>query len=846
MTVGILPQYQRYCLAFSRASGVLVVALAVAVLIGWDLDLPVLKSGIPGLIAMNPVTAIAFSLAGCGLLLLLHADGATAYRRACRACAVAVVVLPLLCLSRLYLPWDLGPDRLLFPGRVAIPLAGFPNRMAPMTGVDFVLLGVTLLLFTFSSVLTRRLASALATAAGLIALIVIVTYGYELQSLSSVGGLIPVALNTAIAFLVLAAGVLSARPANGVVALFISDRVGGRLARRLLPAAVIIPLTIGWLEQRGEDRGWYNGAGGDAIVAIATTLIFLWVIWRSAIVVDRADNARTRAEAKLRDLNQHLEIHVLERTHELERANQDLHAEVRARCRAEEDLRRTADELRGWFDTSPLAICSMTPDNRVRSWNRAAEILFGWAAGEVLGQQLPIVAGGMGAEADDFNDQVLAGVPVMNVETQRLHKDGNPVDVSISAAALHDADGKTCGVVAVYASIGERKLLELQLRQAQKMEAIGRLAGGVAHDFNNILTVIQAAAEFLRGDLEPDDHRRAEAVEIVNAAHRASKLTRQLLAFSRQQLLELQVLDINTVVRPLEPMLRRLLETNIELLFRLGADLDPVKADPNQLDQVILNLVVNARDAMTDGGTVLIETSKVVLDAEYAHGHISARPGPHVVLSITDSGVGMNAETQARIFEPFFTTKTIGKGTGLGLAMVYGIVKQLGGHIWVYSEPGHGTTFKIYLPSYTGSDPVRGPATSQQVGAITFGARILLVEDDAAVRSAVKRMLERHQYVVTAVASGDEALARFGKVSDSVDLVLSDMMMPGISGLELRHRLRDLGATVPMLLMSGYSEAAIGRSGNGDELAPHIEKPFTVDQLVSKVEQLLRAPRGVA
>jgi PAS domain S-box-containing protein len=520
-----------------------------------------------------------------------------------------------------------------------------------------------------------------------------------------------------------------------------------------------------------------------------------------------------------------------------------LATDITARHHAERELRRASDELRTLFEASPLAICSITTDGYVRSWNRAAERLFGWTAGEVIGRPLPIVPPGLTDEYLEFSKRVLAGNPATNVETSRLRKDGELIDVSISTAPLHDAVGKVDGIAAIFVDIRDRKVLEAQLRQAQKMEAVGQLAGGIAHDFNNLLTIIRTASELLLADIGPDDPRRDDVEEIEEAAQRAASLTRQLLAFSRQQVLEPQVVDLNRVVAELEPMARRLVEETITVVTSLAGDLHPVIADRNQLDQVILNLVVNARDAMPDGGTLRIETGNVVLDEGFSSTHPTARPGPHVVLSVTDTGSGMDAATQARIFDPFFTTKPVGQGTGLGLATVYGIVKQSGGHIYVSSEVGRGSSFRVYLPCGTG---VEGEATRvrerhapRRAEGEGGGATILVVEDDSAVRSSVCRLLARRGYHVMESRDGQQALALLAESERAVDLVISDIVMPEMSGLELRDRLKELRPAVPVLLMSGYSQEAITRLGNHESLGPLIEKPFTVDSLLENVRSVL-------
>jgi CheY-like chemotaxis protein len=332
--------------------------------------------------------------------------------------------------------------------------------------------------------------------------------------------------------------------------------------------------------------------------------------------------------------------------------------------------------------------------------------------------------------------------------------------------------------------------------------------------------------------------------DIEEATSRAASLIRQLLAYSRQQVLEPRVVDLNRVVAAIEPMARRLVQENVTVVTRLADDLRLVTADPHQLDQVILNLVVNARDAMPEGGTLLIETANVTLDEAFPRTHPSARPGPHVMLSVTDTGCGMDDATQARIFVPFFTTKPVGEGTGLGLATVYGIVKQSGGHIWVYSEVGRGSSFKIYLPVsvVAGADGEPSSAVRSRRDAAAAGhgeATILVVEDDATVRSAIRRVLERRGYDVLESWNGEQALATLAEARGSVDLVISDIVMPEMSGLELRDRLKEFQPAVPVLLMSGYSQEAITRLGNHESLGPLIEKPFTVDRLLENVRSVL-------
>jgi PAS domain S-box-containing protein len=405
---------------------------------------------------------------------------------------------------------------------------------------------------------------------------------------------------------------------------------------------------------------------------------------------------------------------------------------------------------------------------------------------------------------------------------------------------LLSSDGKTGQVLGVATDITERKQLEDQFRQAHKMEAVGRLAGGVAHDFNNVLTIIRAQTEFLLADLAADDARRDDVLEIQAATDRATAFTRQLLAFSRRQILQPEIVELNAVITGMEMMVRRLVGEDVVVLTKLHPELPRVSADPSQLQQVLLNLAVNARDAMPRGGTLLIETAVVELDEHYPRQHPTAKAGVHVVMAVTDTGCGMDAATRSRVFEPFFTTKEPGKGTGLGLSTVYGIVKQSGGHIWVYSELGRGTTFKLYFPPHYGVARVIQPERLD-VPARGSGASILLVEDERPVRSTIRRLLERHGYKVLEASNGQDALTLIAARNGEINLVLSDMVMPGMGGMELASRLRSVAPKLPVLLMTGYTEEAITRAGEQPHDEQIIEKPFTMNTMLEKVRRALAA-----
>jgi two-component system cell cycle sensor histidine kinase/response regulator CckA len=440
-------------------------------------------------------------------------------------------------------------------------------------------------------------------------------------------------------------------------------------------------------------------------------------------------------------------------------------------------------------------------------------------------------------------DELRAGGISAPYEKDYVRKDGSRISLLVGVAMLDELRSIAFMVDITAQKRAEDALrkTEEQLRQAQKMEAVGRLAGGVAHDFNNVLSVIMSYGEFLLDGLRSTDPMRADVEEIRKAAARAAGLTRQLLMLSRQQVVEPKVIDLQDVLANMDKMLQRILGEDVELVSVPSRSAVRIVADPGHIEQVILNLVVNARDAMPRGGKLTIETTNVVLDEDYALSHLPAKAGPHVMLAVSDTGTGMDRETQARIFEPFFTTKEKGKGTGLGLSTVFGIVRQSGGNIWVYSEPGKGTTFKVYLPRVDAEVDVQ---KAQVIPATLRGTEtILLVEDEEQVRAIVLSILRRQGYRVLAAQHAGEALLLCERHPEAIDLMVTDVVMPQMSGPELARRLSQTRPDMKVLCMSGYTDDSIVRHGVLESGVAFLQKPVTPALLSRKVREVLDGER---
>ncbi len=491
------------------------------------------------------------------------------------------------------------------------------------------------------------------------------------------------------------------------------------------------------------------------------------------------------------------------------------------------------------LESASQAIVSIDRTGRIVLANRRAEEMFNYTREELLGARIELLLpegkrASHGRQRDEYFSRPRVRPMGIGMDLAGRRRDGTEFPVEVSLSYIETEEGFFA--IAFVSDISQRKQLEEQLVHAQKMEAVGRLAGGVAHDFNNMLTVISGYTRMILDELSPLDPLREYADEIGKAADRAGAITNQLLAFSRRQVLQPRVINVNTVVGQTEKMLRRLLGEDIQLTLNLREGVGNIRVDPNQIEQAIVNLAVNARDAMPSGGHIQIETENTHLDEEYARNHLGVKPGDFVMIAMTDTGHGMNAETRQRIFEPFFTTKERGKGTGLGLATVYGMVKQGGGDIWVYSEPGKGTTFKLYFPKVEETEAEHRSGESHA----TPGAAnetVLVVEDEKPVRDLTVRMLRQLGYSVLSAASGVEALDISNSYPGKISLLVTDVVMPQMSGRQVADALLPTRPDLKVLYLSGYTEDTVIHHGiqSGVDFLP---KPFSRETLSKKLSEM--------
>jgi PAS domain S-box-containing protein len=613
--------------------------------------------------------------------------------------------------------------------------------------------------------------------------------------------------------------VLSLRRDRGIMAPISDSGFAGRSARALLPAAMIIPLLLGWLRLLGERAALFPSEVGVALMITATVMVLVGLTWlnsRSLLAVDRK---RATAEQALRALNDRLEARVKERADEIAQTERFLAAV----------LANMQDAM------------IVSRGGRIVFANEAAMRLVGATTIEqVLDRRtLDFIDPELHVLAAERGKTLLARPAQLPVVEERLVRlDGSRVDVEVASASF--ADGSEIVIIAMIRDLTQRKLIERQLQHALRMDAIGQLTGGIAHDFNNLLVVITGNLDLLEGVLADNPRVLAYAQMASKAAWRGAELTRQLLAFSRKQTLEPKVIDINAIVGDTASLLRRTIGEQIDLRLELAGDLWPAFVDKTQLESALTNLAINARDAMPQGGKLIFETANKQLDASFGTEGEEVAPGDYVMIAVSDTGTGIPAEIVARVFEPFFTTKGEGKGTGLGLAMIYGFVKQSRGHVRIYSEVGHGTTVRLYLP--------RGEGAPSQVTDAPFESlmaprdtKVLVVEDNADVRHVAVGQLTEYGYHVIEAENGPAAMDIL-KRGGQIDLLFSDAIMPGgMTGMQLAEEATKLRRGIKVLLTSGFAEASLNTARAAAGI-PLISKPYRKQDLARKVREVLSVP----
>ena len=762
----------------SRAFG----SVAGSILLGLGSVLGVVRVwGWAGLVPME--TALSLALAGLGLLLLAGREAGRG-----RTIGGAIAGSTLLA-SGILAPAGYLRDRSLGLDEGLLGVV--------VVGLGFGALGAAILLRALRR--APKLGEALAGVVALVALLEITTSLYRGEPWHTVTQQSASELFTALGLLLAAAGTASVAPAGPGVRLLASPDAAGIVARRLLLPAVVVPIAVGWFRLQAERIGLYRVELGVALMALASVVGFTGLIAWTVAALQRRQRERAEVESSLR------------------------RAETRLRVLSEANL---------------IGILTGDVHGGIHDANEAFLRMVGYSREEVRSGRLR-TAELTPPEFHAGEDQAMAELVATGLapprEKEYLRKDGTRVPVLVGVTLV---PGSSVDCVAFVLDLTERKKLERTVIQSQKMEVVGRLAGGVAHDFNNLLTPILGYADLGLGSVSPAHPLHDHLQAIRHAAERAALLTRQLLAFSRKQVLSLEIVDLNDLIEDLGRLLRRVIGEDVALVIVKTGDLWTVRVDKVQMEQVLMNLAVNARDAMPRGGTLTLETANVHLDEEYAAERPEVVPGPHVLVAVSDTGVGMSAEVQSHLFEPFYTTKERGKGTGLGLATVHGIVKQSQGHVWVYSEPGRGTTFKIYLPRALGvpapsapSSPRARPSHEEEV--------VLVVEDDTALREFVVRALEHFGYRTLAAASGSEALALARAYPGPIDLLLTDVVMAGMSGLELAAGITGARRDTRVLYMSGYTENAIVHHGVLDEGTVLLSKPFSATDLARKVREVL-------
>jgi len=910
---------------FARISCYLSASIATIVLIGWQFGIPVLRSIVPGLVSMKPLTAVCFI--ACAASLYLHLVNQQTPNRTHELLARTLPLFPILAslgtFVAIFTHRNLAFEAFLFHSAVLAENSLHPGRMSVATVSAFLALSFSLILFDPRSPRRALYWQPLSLAVIFFSLVQFLGYLYGAHDLYQTFSRNPMALQTAALFLLLGFAIFFVRADFGWMQIFSSPHPGALMARRIILAAIFLPAVLGGLRIYGERRGLYQGEFGVALFTAINIACFATATWFAARSINSYSSSLLDSHRDLQLSEERLRMAIssagiglwrLDLTANtffcsplfselcglpahglvpldtvisavlpddipvIQEALREIHSTGHLRdteyrvCGPDGSIhwlssrgkafcddsgsyswvegmvqeitqRKLAEQQSGLIASivasSQDAIFTKDLEGIVTSWNPAAQRIYGYLPGEIIGRSIHILATQKrDKEFDGILERVRRGESVHQLETQRQAKDGKIIDISLSVSPLRDSRGKLFGISSIARDITEQHTIEQQLRQAQKMEAVGQLAGGIAHDFNNLIMVINSYAQLIQDGSAPESPFHRYAQQIMNAGNKAATVTRQLLAFSRKQPQDLKLLDLNLLVAQFCKMLPSFIGEEIRFEVRPYPSPVHVHADHGQLEQVLMNLVVNARDAMLPKGgslTVALDCLDIGIDYRLERG-VTVTPGHYCLLSVKDTGTGMTPETKAHIFEPFFTTKVPGKGTGLGLATVYGIIRQHRGTVSVFSEPNAGTEFKIFLPiSNQTLIPDARPASESS--ASEGHETILLVEDEEPLREAIRSYLVSKGYLVLTAQNGDEALRMCRLHSSSIDLLLTDLVMPGMHGTELIHEARLILPRLRTLIMSGYSDR------NPEfQMYPEsrfLQKPLNLSTLAQQLRQLL-------
>ncbi|MBF0476729.1 MAG: response regulator [Deltaproteobacteria bacterium] len=823
----------------SRTISLSIVLIGYIVLVGWHFDITVLRSLYPAFVSMKVNTALSFILSGTAVYLLVEKDHGKLGKTVFRACTLLLVLIGFLTLVEYLAGANFHIDEFLYKDSTGAVGTSHPGRMAPVTALSFFVMGIDLILRRLGR--DDNISQIMTLTVGLLALLATTGYTYGVEDLYGFASRTQMALHTALCFLFLCIGLLFSQPERGLMRIIADEGIAGTLIRRFLPALIIINFALGWLQMRGQQIGLYNLEFERALYSISTTVVSFVLIWWAGSSLKRTDDERKRIGQALEKSHEELEQRIEERTAELVRVNDQLRLEMDERKQAlaalsenEAKYKLLSHQFNAVLEAIPDSLSLVSTDFKIVWANRSAI--------KSMPDKDAYDRGGCCYSAWHSRTEPCGNCPIQTVENR-----GESPFVFVSehggrmwefrVVPIRDDRGQVISAVRLGRDITDIRKLEAQLRQAHKLEAIGTLAGGIAHDFNNVLSPIIGYTEMALGDDPGTNPVRYELEQVLTAANRAKELVKQILAFGRSGQDQLmRPVDISQVVKEALALLRASIPTTIEI--KQDIERGVAIADSTQIHQIIVNLGANAAHAMEDGGRLTVSLKSVHLTGPdlTALSLIHLKPGPYLRLSVADTGHGMDAETVQRIFDPYFTSKDVGKGTGLGLAVVHGIVERHGGEIQIRSALGQGSVFDLYFPMVV-KEP-KNEAAPVQI-APKGSERILVVDDERAIAEYTAKTLKRLGYRATAQTNAREALDFFRTHAQEFDLVITDYTMPGLTGIELAKEILMIRPDIPIVLTTGFNEKATDQAAKETGIKELALKPLTKMSLATLVRKTL-------